>query len=109
MLIPFRSKVTADFFMFEQHVRALFELMGKPYTAQGVMTGLEAGRFAQALSVHLNALPPASDTSSVNPDDAGSAQDSAQAVGLKQRAWPLIDMLTRASSKNVDVVWGLPI
>jgi Domain of unknown function (DUF1840) len=111
MLIPFRSKAAGDFFMFDHHVRPLFDLMGKPFSAQGVINGASAGAFATALSAALEAAPAekAVNDADINADinaDTSSGSNSELPVGLKQRAWPLLDMLRRAASKNVDVVWG---
>lgn len=101
MLIPFRSKAAGDFFMFDHHARPLFELMGRAFAPQGVMNGASAGAFAATLSAALEAVPTEEAESE---DDANASKELP--VGLKQRAWPLLDMLRRAAAKNVDVVWG---
>lgn len=101
MLISFRSKATSGFFMFDHHARPLFELMGKPFSPQGVINGASAGAFAATLSAALEAVPS---------EEAESEEDASVSkelpVGLKQRAWPLLEMLRRAAAKSVDVVWG---
>ncbi len=37
----------------------------------------------------------------------GEASGKELPVGLSQRAFPLLDMLTAAEKKNVAVVWGV--
>lgn len=113
MLIPFSSKAAADFFMFEQHARPIFELMGEPFAPKGVISGLEAAQYLQQLQRGLAALQPEQaadarlDANDLLNDQAN--EPPPQSVGLKQRAWPLMDMLARASAKNTDVVWGVAL
>jgi hypothetical protein len=100
MLIPFTSKAAADFFMLHTHATPLFELMGKPFTAQGVIAAKEAADCLAKLQTGL--------TNIATDDSAEAAHDASEpSVGLKQRAWPLLDMLERANKKQVDVLWGV--
>jgi Domain of unknown function (DUF1840) len=110
MLIPFRSRAVADFYMFDHHVKPLFELMGKPFTPQGAISGQDAlacaTTLARALAVGAAAVtnsPQADPSEAADPlaDDCSEA-----AVGLNQRAFSLLQMLRLAGEKNVDVVWG---
>lgn len=107
MLIPFKSKAAADFFMLQEHAAPLFELMGKPFTAQGVIAANEAAACLAKLQYGLEAaISKVEDTkeSYELEHEHAAAQPS---VGLKQRAWPLIDMLDKANRKQVDVLWGV--
>jgi hypothetical protein len=88
--------------MLDQHAKTLIELMGKPFTPQGVIAAPEMALRLAQLQTALNTQPQAPDS-----DDMGDS--SRQAIGLSQRAWPLIDMLTRADRKKVDVTWGVTI
>jgi hypothetical protein len=102
MLIPFRSKAAGDFFMQEPYVKTLFALMGKNYAAQGVIAAAE-------ISMRLAQLQLALSQAQADQEPQITDTDSEMTpvpVGLKQRAWPLIDMLTRSEKKGVDVVWG---
>jgi hypothetical protein len=106
MLIPFTSKAAADFFMLQTHATPLFELMDKPLTTQGVIAANETAACLSKLQAGL------ANTSAVNPaaadNNSDHAHDAAEpSIGLKQRAWPLLDMLERASKKQVDVFWGV--
>jgi ACT domain-containing protein len=103
MLIPFRSKAAGEFYMMDNHVQLLLALMGKTFTSQGI---IQADEVSLRLTQLQTAL--AQSIENVQQDDA-HAESIAQTVGLKQRAWPLIDMLTRAEKKKVDVVWGSSI
>ncbi len=108
MLIPFTSKAAADFFMLQTHAAPLFELMGKPLTAQGVIAASDTAACLSKLQIGLENIaadnPAIASEPSSEPNHDGAATPS---VGLKQRAWPLLDMLARASNKQVDVLWGV--
>lgn len=121
MLIPFRSKAAAEFFMLQDHAQALFALLGKPLTEQGVFTAASIPAVLAQFNAAL-AAPPQPDTEPVplagslpsgSPERLQSApahdegQLSPAPVALKQRAWPLMDMLTRAAKQGVDVTWGV--
>lgn len=111
MLIPFRSRAAADFYMFDHHVKPLFELMGKSFTPQGAMSGQDALAYARTLTQALAVATAAAVTSSPQADVSETADPFADgrpevAVGLNQRAYSLLQMLRLAGEKNVDVVWG---
>jgi hypothetical protein len=106
MLIPFHSKAAGDFFMQETHVRTLFGLMGKTFSPQGVITSEEMDETI----VTLNANLASAQALEINAETVSDEELQApQTVSLKQRAWPLLDMMQRASKKRVDVVWGSDI
>ncbi len=107
MLIPFKSKAAADFFMLQTHAAPLFEMMGKSITAQGVIPASDIVTCLSKLQMGL-ANTPAANPITADSQSSESAHDSAEhTIGLKQRAWPLIDMLERANRKQVDVMWGV--
>lgn len=104
MLIPFRSKAAGEFYMMDTHVQTLLSLMGKPFTAQGIIQANEVSmRLTQLQTALAHGTESEQQESLLNETHAESMN---QPVGLKQRAWPLIDMLTRAEKKNVDIIWG---
>ncbi len=120
MLISFRSKACADFFMLSQHVSPILELMGKPFSEQGVIAAdqlsgaiaaLEAGLLAQ--ETHLKAhtataeVDAAQEKTAAFDDEPENKPIKDVAVSLRQRAWPLMDMMKRAQAKQVDVLWGV--
>ncbi len=107
MLIPFKSKAAADFFMLQAHAQTLIEAMGMVYAPQGIIAAEHlASRLVllrQALeSTEATALP----STVLHPDEDPAL---VSAVGFKQRAWPLLAMLEASVKQNVDVLWGQSI
>ena len=111
MLIPFSSKASGDFYMMDVHVQALFALMEKPYVKQGIFQANEIPAYLMKLQ---SALSEADNAKKVTENEeilVSNEEDRElqQTVGLKQRAWPLIEMFNCAEKKNVDVIWGSTI
>jgi hypothetical protein len=106
MLITFKSKAAADVPMYAEHAKMLLSLVGKslePESApRGIITAAEA---PGALAKLKAAADAARRTDRENPRDEEPGQ--AISVGLAQRAFPLIDMLERATKEQRDIVWGV--
>jgi hypothetical protein len=103
MLVKFKSKTSADFIMFGDIAVALIRMMGHSGNVPGAMSAAELpaalARLKHALSGESVNTEPAAD----RPDEEAAAAD--QAVTLRQRAVPLIDMLTAAVAAESYIMW----
>ena len=45
--------------------------------------------------------------SDAKPSDGEDEDRGAEAVGLAQRAWPMLEMMRRSLAENADIVWGV--
>ncbi len=102
MPYKFRSKACGDVIMLSQHGDALLRLLGREPAAKGIfepahMPALQAA--LEAAVAQSEAAAPA--------EPAADAADAARAVGLRQRLWPMIDMLRRSHAAGEPVVWGV--
>ena len=107
MIYKFKSKAAGDVIMMGPAGDDVLRLMGKSAAAQGI---IESGAMRAAIS----ALEQA-----VAADEAARAQAETEAaaegqklaprdgVSLRQRAWPLVEMLKRSSAEGADIVWGV--
>lgn len=111
MLYKFKSKATSDLIMLGPDAQRLLRLMGSDAPPQGIFTvahqpqalaALEAA-IAQdeARMAELRAQRLAEEGSD------GPGAGATEAVSLKRRAQPLMDMLRRSHAAEVDVVWGV--
>ncbi len=104
MLYKFKSRATADLIMLEPHGRQIVSILGKAPGASGIVTAAQIPAAIAALEAAVaadEAQPPVDEA-----QDEAAADDRKDAVWLRQRAAPFIDMLRRSAAEGVDVVWG---
>lgn len=107
MIYKFKSKAAGDVIMMGPVGDDVLRLIGKPSAAQGIIE-------VNAMSAAMAALEQA-----VAADEAARAQAEKEAaaegrtlppregVSLRQRAWPLVEMMKRSRSEGADIVWGV--
>ena len=107
MIYKFKSKAAGDVIMMGSAGDDVLRLIGKTPGATGIIEGA-------AMPAAIAAIE-----SAVAADDAARAQaekDAAteghklgprEGVTLRQRAWPLAEMMKRSMAENADVVWGV--
>ncbi|GAP37583.1 DUF1840 domain-containing protein [Piscinibacter sakaiensis] len=104
-LYKFRSKSSGDLIMMGPNGDQLLGLIGKAPAAQGI---LPAAELPAAIAALERAVAEAEATA---PRDAGEGEadepDAKRAVGLRQRVWPMVEMMKRASAAGHDIVWGV--
>ena len=109
MLYKFKSKANGDVIMLAANGDAVLRLLGREPAAQGIfevdaMPGLIA-TLLQAVAAddaerHAKALVAAADQGGAPTDGRGDG------VALRQRAWPLVEMLRRSHAAREVIVWG---
>jgi hypothetical protein len=107
MLYKFKSRAAADLIMLEPQGKQVVTIMGKTPGASGIVTVAQIPAAIAALEAAVAAedkLPASADAS--DQDDDAKAEESVEAVRLRQRVAPLIDMLKRSAAEGADVVWG---
>lgn len=107
MIYKFKSKASGDIIMMGPNGDALLRAIGREPAAQGI---IEPAAMAAAM---------AGIEQAVLADEAARAQAEQEAaargeklapregVALRQRLWPMLDMLKRASAAGEPVVWGV--
>ncbi len=106
MLYRFKSQAASDVVMLETHARQLFDIIGKPASAEGIVTVEQMPAALAALQAAVQA-----EAQNRNNHDAFAAEGHEEEaerehVGIFQRAAPLIDMLKRSLAEGKDVIWG---
>lgn len=105
MLYKFKSRAAADLIMLEPQGRQIVTIMGKTPGASGIVTAAQIPGAIAALEAAVaaeEALPPVNEAG-----EEMTEQERAEAVRLRQRVAPLIEMLRRSAAEQVDVVWGV--
>ncbi len=97
MIYKFKSPATGDLIMLGPQGDQLLRLLGREPAAKGIF---EAAALPAAIAALLAAIaaeeaPPEDDDERLPP------------VGLRQRLWPMIEMMRRAHAAEAAVVWGV--
>lgn len=109
----FQSKASADVLMMGPDGDAVLRALGREPAPQGIIepaamagavcaidAAVVADEAARALAQPLSARAEAG-------TDADDDEREGQTVTLRQRIWPLLDMLRRAQAEGVPIVWGV--
>ncbi len=99
MLYKFKSAASGDLIMLGRHGDQMLRLMGREPAAQGIIE-------VDAMSAALAALQAAITAEQPVPEASGD-EPASPPVGLRQRLWPMIEMLRRSLAAKEPVVWGV--
>ena len=107
MLYKFKSKAAGDLIMLEPNGRRVLEIIGKEPGAKGIILPQEMPAAIQTLESVI-AREEAEHQAAIDEAKAkGQVPPKFEAVSLRQRAVPFIDMLRRCDQAGKEVVWGV--
>jgi hypothetical protein len=98
MLYKFKSKAAGDVIMLQPNGDEMLKILGREPAAQGI---LEVAHMADALKLLEAAVKRA------EAPDADADDDGVRKVGLRQRIWPMVEMIRRSQDAHVAIVWGV--
>ena len=100
-LVTFRSRAASAIIMYAETAQRLLEVIGKPMADRGVITSEQVD---DALARLLQAVEQEKAQGAPAVDEASPREPP---VSLRQRAFPLIEMLRAARKRHVEVTWGI--
>ena len=101
MIYKFKSPASGDLIMLGPQGDQVLRLLGREPAARGI---IEPAAMPAALAA-LQAAVVAEEQSPADAADAAAAP-AMPAVGLRQRLWPMIEMLRRCLAAEKPIVWG---
>lgn len=114
MLYKFKSAASGDLIMLPAHGDELMRVLQREPAARGIV---EVAAMAAAIALIKAAVaaaeaPPDDANADAKADadtDADADADTAAPakVGLRQRLWPMLQMLERSLAGRVPIVWGV--
>ena len=110
MIYKFKSKAAGDVIMLGPNGDKVLGILGKDATPQGIIQPAQMPAAIQALSDAVAADDAARARRAKGEDsDAGDASSASarDPVSLRQRVWPLVEMLKRAQAADESVTWGV--
>ncbi|SIT19181.1 DUF1840 domain-containing protein [Achromobacter sp. MFA1 R4] len=109
MLITFHSKVVAEVLMLTDHAGALLQAAGKPVgdkiPERGVFTVEQLGPAISGIERAIDEYQHAHEGADEDNDDKAPVAPMARMVGLKERAFPLLDMMRQSQAAGAEVTW----
>ena len=107
MIYKFKSKAAGDLIMLEPNGRRVLEIIGKDPGPKGIILPEEMPAAMQKLDAAI-AREEAEQKAAIEEAQAkGQVPPRFDAVSLRQRAVPFIDMLKRCSAAGKEIVWGV--
>jgi hypothetical protein len=107
MLYKFKSKAAGDLIMLEPNGRRVLEIIGKDAGPKGIILPEDMPGAIAKLDDAI-AREEAEHQAAVDEAKAkGQVPPKFDAVSLRQRAVPFIDMLKRCSQAGKEIVWGV--
>lgn len=107
MLYVFKSKAGADVIMLAASGDALLRLMGREPAARGIFQAADLPGLMQALEVGITADEVQFQQAVEEARAAGEPELRREGVTLRQRAWPLQELMQRSAREDADIVWGV--
>ncbi len=107
MIYKFKSKAAGDVIMMGPAGDDVLRIIGKAPSPQGI---LEAAQMPAAITAVEQAIA-ADEAARAEAEKEAAAEGKKlpprDGVTLRQRAWPLVDMMKRSIADGVDIVWGV--
>jgi hypothetical protein len=105
MIYKFRSKAAGDVVMLGANGDQLLRALGREPAAQGI---IEVAAMPAAIAALERAVAEeeARGTGDDN-DDSDDAPQASRGIGLRQRVWPMVEMMRRSQAAGEPIVWGV--
>ncbi|HKX39641.1 MAG TPA: DUF1840 domain-containing protein [Burkholderiaceae bacterium] len=107
MLYKFKSKAAGDLIMMGPNGDEILRIIGKSPEPKGIIEVAAMPAAIAALEQALVADDRMREQAEREAQAEGRKLPPAEGVTLRQRAWPMIEMMKRASAEKADIVWGV--
>ena len=106
MMYKFKSPAAGDLIMTQPIGDRVLALIGKAVTPQGI---IEVDQMAAAMSALEAAVAAERPQSADDGEDEAAAKKgfAADHVSLRQRVWPMVEMMKLALAEKQPIVWGV--
>jgi hypothetical protein len=107
VIYKFKSKAAGDVIMMGATGDEVLRAMGREPAIKGIVEPDTMPAAIDALEQAIAAMEADRARLEAEAAAAGEKAPPRQGVGLRQRAWPLIQMLKRAHAAGEPIVWGV--
>jgi hypothetical protein len=106
MIYKFKSRATGDLIMLGPDGDRMLQLLGREPAPKGIIDVEQIDAAIAALQQAMQDEEASAAAGSADQGDRGDG-DAAKPVSLRQRLWPMVEMLKQARSESQPVVWGV--
>jgi hypothetical protein len=107
MIYKFKSKVAGDVIMLGPAGDDVLRIIGKQPAAKGILEAADMPAAIEAIERAVAADEAARARAEQEAADEGRTLAPREGVTLRQRAWPLVEMMKRSHKEGKDIVWGV--
>lgn len=107
MLYKFRSKASGDVIMTSEVGDRLMRLIGREPAPQGIFQPAQMPDLIGQLESAVRDEEEARRRAEAEAAAEGRTLPAPKGVSLRQRVWPLIDMMRRCAAADEVIVWGV--
>jgi hypothetical protein len=107
MLYKFKSKAAGDLIMLEPNGRRVLEIIGKDPQPKGIIEPDQMSGAVEALEAAIAQEEAEQQALAEEARSKGEVAARPDAVSLRQRAVPFLDMLRRCQKAGQAIVWGV--
>jgi len=107
MLYKFRSKAGGDVIMLGPAGDELMRIIGKEPAPKGIIQPADMPAAVQAIERAIANDEARRAKAEADARAEGKPLPPREGVTLRQRAWPLADLMKRAHADDVEIVWGV--
>lgn len=107
MIYKFKSKAAGDVIMMGPNGDDLLRIIGREPAAKGIIEPPAMAAALAAIDAALAADEAARAQAEREAAEAGQAPPAHDGIGLRQRLWPMAEMLRRAGAAGEPIVWGV--
>ena len=107
MIYKFKSKAAGDVIMLAKSGDEVLRCIGKPAAATGIVEAAAMPEAMRAIEAAIAADEAARERAEQEARNEGHALPPREGVSLRQRAWPLVEMMKRSHAAGEPIVWGV--
>ena len=107
MIYKFKSKATGDLIMLAPQGDALMRALGREPAAQGIIELAAMGQALEGIAAAVAEDEMVRAQAASEASGKGAGLPPRQGVALRQRLWPMVEMLRRAQAAGEPIVWGV--
>ena len=107
MIYKFKSKSAGDVIMMGPNGDEVLRIIGRAPAAKGIIEAADMPAAIQAIEQAVAADEAQRKQAEDEAAAEGRKLSARDGVTLRQRAWPLVEMMKRARSEGKEIVWGV--